>query len=44
MTARLSLEQALKATSDPAWQLEEMGYDPLRESSRQSRFALSNGF
>ena len=44
MTAHLSLEQALEATSDPAWRLEEIGYDPLRESSRQSRFALSNGF
>ena len=31
-------------TLDPAWRLEALGYDALRESSRQSRFALSNGF
>lgn len=42
--ARRTLEQALQATSDATWRLEEVGYDPLRETSRQSRFALSNGF
>lgn len=31
-------------TLDAAWRLEALGYDALRESSRQSRFALSNGF
>lgn len=30
--------------ADPAWRLSEIGYDPLRESSRASRFAVSNGF
>ena len=29
---------------DPAWRLDAVGDDALRESSRQSRFALSNGF
>ncbi|MBJ7484956.1 glycosyl hydrolase family 65 protein [Brevundimonas sp.] len=31
-------------TIDPAWRLDAVGDDALRESSRQSRFALSNGF
>ena len=28
----------------PAWVLEAEGYDPLREGSVESRFAISNGF
>jgi trehalose/maltose hydrolase-like predicted phosphorylase len=31
-------------TIDAAWRLDALGYDALRESSRQSRFAVSNGF
>jgi trehalose/maltose hydrolase-like predicted phosphorylase len=31
-------------TADPAWRLDAVGDDALREASRQSRFALSNGF
>lgn len=31
-------------TIDAAWRLDAMGYDALRETSRQSRFAISNGF
>ncbi|MDQ2859279.1 MAG: glycoside hydrolase family 65 protein [Pseudomonadota bacterium] len=44
MTAPRTLPQALAATPDPAWRLEQPGFDPLRESSRESRFAISNGF
>ena len=29
---------------DPSWILDDEGFDPLRESSRESRFAISNGF
>lgn len=40
-----SLPETLFAPSaDPAWRLTEEGYDPLRESSRETRFAISNGF
>lgn len=38
------MDQALLPTSDPAWLLSEIGYDPLRESSFETRFAISNGF
>ncbi len=31
-------------TDDPAWIFREDGYDPLRESSLESRFSISNGF
>ncbi|MGC2395200.1 MAG: glycosyl hydrolase family 65 protein [Rhodomicrobium sp.] len=34
----------LEATRDSAWILGTEGYDPLRESSTESRFAVSNGF
>src|SRR5271166_6384698 len=30
--------------ADPAWSLATHGYDPLREPSIESRFAVSNGF
>jgi trehalose/maltose hydrolase-like predicted phosphorylase len=33
---------AVSATAD--WILDDNGFDPLRESSRESRFAISNGF
>jgi trehalose/maltose hydrolase-like predicted phosphorylase len=38
------MERALKPTFDPAWVLVANGYDPLRESNLESRFAISNGF
>ena len=38
------MDQALRPTDDPAWLLGEVGYDPLRESSFETRFAISNGF
>lgn len=38
------MQRALEPTADPAWVLEEPGYDPLHESSVESRFAVSNGF
>ncbi len=45
MTEReISIEQVLKPTGDPAWTLTVAGYDPLREGSLASRFAISNGF
>ncbi len=31
-------------TADAAWVIEQPGFDPLRDCSRQSRFAISNGF
>src|SRR5438270_1332455 len=39
-----TMEHALGPTGDPAWVLDADGYDPLRESSVESRFAISNGF
>src|ERR1700730_17026576 len=38
------MEHALTPTADPAWALDADGFDPLRESSVESRFAISNGF
>ena len=38
------MEHTLQPTGDPAWVLDDDDYDPLRESSRESRFAISNGF
>jgi trehalose/maltose hydrolase-like predicted phosphorylase len=38
------MQRALEPTADPGWVLEEQGYDPVRESSVESRFAVSNGF
>lgn len=38
------MRAALEASSDPAWVLRVDGYDPLRESSLESRFTVSNGF
>src|ERR1700678_2524664 len=39
-----AMDQALQPTADPGWVLVEDGYDPLRESTLESRFAISNGF
>ena len=44
MTAPRSMRQALQPDPDPAWILDQHGFDPLRDSSRESRFAISNGF
>jgi len=38
------MNRALTATPDDAWVITEDGCDPLRESNRATRFALSNGF
>jgi trehalose/maltose hydrolase-like predicted phosphorylase len=44
MTIQRSAQQVLEPTADPAWILEQQGFDPLRDNSRESRFAISNGF
>ena len=40
----MDMQQALEPTQDRDWLLIEQTYDPLRESSVESRFAVSNGF
>jgi trehalose/maltose hydrolase-like predicted phosphorylase len=35
---------AMQPTPNPAWVLDQQGSDPLRDTSRESRFAVSNGF
>jgi trehalose/maltose hydrolase-like predicted phosphorylase len=37
------MDEALTPTSAAAWSLRTEGYDPLRETSLESRFAISNG-
>jgi trehalose/maltose hydrolase-like predicted phosphorylase len=44
VTAQRTAEQVMEPTADPAWVLDQQGFDPLRDSSRESRFAISNGF
>jgi trehalose/maltose hydrolase-like predicted phosphorylase len=44
MNAPWTAQQSLVPTADPAWVLDQQGFDPLRDSSRESRFAISNGF
>lgn len=44
MTGPSLAETLFAPSADPAWRLTEEGYDPLRESSRETRFAISNGF
>jgi trehalose/maltose hydrolase-like predicted phosphorylase len=44
MSALRTVLQALEPDTDPAWILDQHGFDPLRDSSRESRFAISNGF
>src|SRR5580692_6726693 len=39
-----TMDDVLKPTADAACVLEAAGYDPLREGSLESRFAISNGF
>ncbi|MEO6945915.1 MAG: glycosyl hydrolase family 65 protein, partial [Nitrobacter sp.] len=43
MSKEQTMERVLTPTPDPAWVLHAEGFDPLRESSVQSRFAISNG-
>ena len=38
------MHDTMQPTDDPDWTLDEHGYDPLRESSIESRFAIGNGF
>jgi trehalose/maltose hydrolase-like predicted phosphorylase len=38
------MDESFAPGDDPAWYLNEQGEDPLRESNRESRFAISNGF
>jgi trehalose/maltose hydrolase-like predicted phosphorylase len=44
MNTPRSVQQAFMPEADPAWVLEQDGFDPLRDRSRESRFAISNGF
>jgi hypothetical protein len=39
-----TMKHIQEPTQDPAWVLASEGYDPLRETSVESRFAISNGF
>jgi trehalose/maltose hydrolase-like predicted phosphorylase/beta-phosphoglucomutase-like phosphatase (HAD superfamily) len=39
-----AMKQALRPSEDRDWLLVEQSYDPARESSVESRFAISNGF
>ena len=38
------MESLLEPTSDPAWVIAALGYDPVREGIYEARFAISNGF
>jgi trehalose/maltose hydrolase-like predicted phosphorylase len=44
MTDRETMDGALAPTADAAWVIVEDGFDPLRQTSRESRFTISNGF
>jgi trehalose/maltose hydrolase-like predicted phosphorylase len=44
MTMPSTLDEVLSSTPDPLWVIDEDGCDLLRESSRETRFAISNGF
>lgn len=44
MSARSTMADALGTNGDPSWILDDKGFDPLLETSRESRFAISNGF
>jgi trehalose/maltose hydrolase-like predicted phosphorylase len=43
VNAPYGMDEALKPTAGAAWVLRAEGYDPLRETSVESRFAISNG-
>jgi len=38
------MPRMLEPTADPAWALQQHGYDLLREHDIEARFAVSNGF
>src|ERR1700677_2132101 len=44
MTVSETMEHVFAPTADPNWVFLVGGYDSLRESSVESRFAISNGF
>jgi trehalose/maltose hydrolase-like predicted phosphorylase len=44
MTTLRTLSQSLNATAELEWVFQEDGCDLLRQSSRETRFAISNGF
>lgn len=44
MTEPDMMQGALESTADSSWVVDQQGFDPLRDSSHQSRFAISNGF
>jgi trehalose/maltose hydrolase-like predicted phosphorylase len=37
------MRRALEPTDDRAWVIRQLGFDPLRDSSGQARFSISNG-
>jgi trehalose/maltose hydrolase-like predicted phosphorylase len=41
---RHQMPTVFEPSADPAWVVREDGYDPLRASSVESRFSISNGF
>src|SRR5271166_3130662 len=43
MSGPKTMQQALEPALDPAWVVHQRGFDLLRDGSRQSRFAISNG-
>jgi len=38
------MRDEMQPTADPAWVMDESGYEPLQESNLESRFTVSNGF
>jgi trehalose/maltose hydrolase-like predicted phosphorylase len=44
MTEPDTMRCAMESAADSSWVVEQQGFDPLRDSSHQSRFAISNGF
>ena len=44
MIAPRTMLQAMEPSRGLAWSLEQKRFDPLRDGSHQSRFAISNGF
>ena len=44
MTPLKTMSAVLAGTADPAWIFAVDGFEPMMESSVESRFAISNGF
>ena len=44
MNGPQTMQDAMEPALDAAWVVHQQGFDPLRDGSRQSRFAISNGF